>query len=144
MIYSKRWTQKTVREADPAAFDAALNEIYEQAMGATGEQELEVHYFDGMGFCATVRYWTTAEIPETAEERARISGVSHVCADCEHYRPSFDGRVKYASCPHSGRRSGRTLPACELHYQELERRARGVFQSIGRDGQARDLGQAGR
>lgn len=127
MLYSKKFTQKTVMAKDPETFDRLINAIYDTA--ARSQREPEIHYFDGMGLCATVRYYEMIEIPETASERFIAAGEAHTCADCEHYRPPFDGRVKWVKCAEGGCLAGRTSPACEYHYEELERRRERVSES---------------
>lgn len=143
MLYQKKFIQRTVMADTPEAFDKQLNAIYERAM--QGRREPEIHYFDGLGLCATVRYYETVEIPETAAERYFVAGVQHTCADCEHFRPSFDGRVKWTHCETGGCRSGRTAPACEHHYEELERREKEHVQESDRGArQERHHAQAAR
>ena len=142
MQYAKKFTQKTVMAKDPDSFDRMINAIYDIA--ARSQREPEIHYFDGMGLCATVRYYETIEIPETASERFLVAGETHTCADCEHYRPSFDGRVKWVKCAEGGCLAGRTSPACEYHYEELERRRERVSESHSRAGSERNPAQAAR
>lgn len=144
MLYHKKFTQKTVMAETPEAFDRAINAIYETA--ARSQREPEIHYFDKLGLCATVRFWETIEIPETAAERFQLAGESHTCADCEYYKPSFDGRVKWTRCVEGDCLCGRTSPACELHYRELEERreVERVQESDRRARQERHPAQAAR
>lgn len=120
MKYQKRYIQKTVMAADPEAFDREINAIYQQATSAG--QTPEVHYFDSLGLCASVRFYAQVEIPETAKDRYQLKGIQHTCADCPHFRPSFDGRVKWTSCEVGGCLSSRENLACEAYYEDLERR----------------------
>lgn len=142
MRYTKQFKQQTVMADSPETFDRIINAIYEKA--ARSQREPEIHYFDGMGLCATVRYYETLEIPETAAERFEVAGERHTCADCEHFRPSFDGRVKWVKCAEGGCLAGRTSPACEHHYEELERRGKSVQESNRGARQERHQTQAAR
>ena len=120
MLYQKRYTQKTIMAQTPEAFDNQINAIYERA--ARQRQEPDIHFFDGLGLCASVTFWDTIEVPENAQDRLQLEGVIHTCADCEHFRPSYDGRVKWVKCAEGGCLCGRTSPACLYHYEEIEER----------------------
>ena len=120
MQYQKKYVQKTVMADDPESFDRQINAIYEKA--ARERYEPKVHFFEGLGLCASITYWETIEIAENAQDRLQLEGIMHTCADCEHFRPSYDGRVKWVKCAEGGCMAGRTSPACLYHYEELEER----------------------
>ena len=75
-------TQKTVMAKDPETFDRMINAIYDTA--ARSQREPEIHYFDGMGLCATVRYYEMIEIlrPQHSFARRRRVAVARgvICA----------------------------------------------------------------
>lgn len=143
MLNTKKYVQRTVMADDPVYFDKQINAIYEKA--ARIRQEPKIHYFDGLGLCASITYWETVEIPETAKDRLELEGVVHTCADCEHYRPPFDGRVHYVYCAVGDCQAGRSVPACEYHYEEIEERRKESVQEPDRGaGEIRHQAQAAR
>lgn len=144
MLYQKKYIQRTVMADDPDAFDRQINAIYERA--ARERYEPQVHYFDGLGLCASVTFWETIEIPENAQDRLQLEGIIHTCADCEHFRPSYDGRIKWVKCAEGGCMAGRTSQACAYHYEEIEERRKqeSVPKSDRRAGQSRHQAQAAR
>lgn len=143
MLHSKKFIQQTVMADSPDAFDRQINAIYERA--ARGRQEPAIHYFDGLGLCASVTYWDTIEVPENAQDRLELEGIVHTCADCDHFRPSHDGRVKWVKCTEGGCLAGRTSPACLYHYEEIEeRRKNDVSESDRGAGPCRHQAQAAR
>ena len=61
MLYRKQLVQETVCENDISEFDRKMNDIFKRI----GTDNAEIHYFDNLGLCATVRYYTEKHIPET-------------------------------------------------------------------------------
>lgn len=117
MLYPKQMRQITVKEDDPAKFDAGVNAAFDKAVEAGSSPE--IHYVDSMGLCAIIRYAITVPVAETLQERYELSGLAARCRECEHYRPSTDKRVKYTRCA-NGHRVGGATPACMEYYQQLE------------------------
>ena len=107
--------QETVQESTKEEFDAKMNIIFSK----TGDRNLEVHYFDSLGLCATVRYWTETRIPETIAEEYECKGIHYICENCPHYHESNDRRVKYTTCSHSGVKVCAKTRACEYFYEKI-------------------------
>ena len=119
MLFPKKFRQITVKESDPAKFDAGVNAAFDRAIEAGSTPE--IHYVDTLGLCAIIRYAVTVPVSETLLESFELSGLKATCAECECFRPSFDGRVKYTRCEH-GKRVGRDQPACQYYYERLQER----------------------
>ena len=115
MHYIRQFIQETVHEETKEAFDLKMNRIFEK----TGDRNLEVHYFDNLGLCATVRYWSEKQIPETIAEEYECRGDGYICSECPLYKPSNDKRVKYSYCEHAGTRVGERTRACNYFYENL-------------------------
>lgn len=138
MFSQKKFIQETVIANTPEEFDRKLNAIYERAAEQTVNKEPEIHYFDNLGLCASVRYWIYKDIPQSLEDEYALLGIRHECRDCGHFCPPTDRRSKHGLCELNGSRKHREMAACELHYEELERRERFVIrESFGRDGETR-------
>ena len=84
MKHVRRFTQETVREESAKAFDDAMNAIYEKA-SKSGKMP-EVHYFDGLGLSATVRYYLEEDIPESISDEYSLKGDTHRCFECPLFK----------------------------------------------------------
>ena len=115
MRYIRQYFQQTVQAETSAEFDALVNDIYKKA--ALGGKDPEIHFFDTRGFCATVKYFMSTEIPETISEEYQLKGIRCNCSDCPLYFPSEDKRVKYVRCDHVSHRVDAETNACDYFYQ---------------------------
>lgn len=118
MRETKKLIQKTVKTEDPLEFDAAMQKIFEKA--TKSGKEPSVHFWEGMGLCATVTFYETERIPESAMDRFEAKGMKRRCFECEHYKPSADGRVKWVRCEKRGDITTALSPCCNIYYEELE------------------------
>ena len=72
MRYVRQYMQKTVRTDDPQLFDEMINSLYLKA--ATSGKEPEIHYFEGMGFCASVKFFMVQQIAENTKDEFEMIG----------------------------------------------------------------------
>lgn len=103
---------------DPLEFDQSMQDIFEAA--TRSGKEPSVHFWEGMGLCATVTYYELEDIPETISERYEMQGIKRRCFECKHYQPSTDGRVKWVRCEEKGGITSALSACCDIYYQELE------------------------
>ena len=117
MRYVRQYMQRTVRAEDPVIFDEMVNAIYLKA--ASGGKEPEIHFFEGMGLCASVRFYVAEQVPETLADKYQLNNDIHHCWDCPFFELNPDRRIKKAIC-HKGNKIWNDTPACDIFYEMLE------------------------
>lgn len=132
MLYLKKFIQQTVHAETPEEFDSKLNAAYTRMLNLHG-RDMDIHYFDNLGLCATIRYWIEQQTPETAEEAYRMEGISVKCEECGHFKKSADKRLKWGRCEYKDCRMRMDCPACSDFYEEMERRGGYAPQPKSRD-----------
>ena len=95
MKYVRHYKQQTIKTDDPKEFDDFMNEIFMRA--SAGGKEPEVHFFEGMGFCACVRYFVSLTVPETLAEEKEALGEFHDCIECPYFTLT-PGKKKKGTC----------------------------------------------
>ena len=113
----RQFMQHTVKADDFEDFDSKMNIIFAQA--SKSDREPDVHYHDGLGLCATVRYWVSQDIPETISDEFALYEHRHYCPECEYYQPPKDKRIKNFICEHSGLHIWPEKEACDEYYIKL-------------------------
>lgn len=117
MQYTKQFMQTTIQSESAEDFDAKMNIIFRNAAGY--DKEIDVHYHDNMGFCATVRYWVKSQIPETLSDKYFLLGEQHYCSECQHFKLPTDKRIKYFKCEHNGKRIHSSCEVCDEFYEAI-------------------------
>ena len=117
MKYIRHYEQKTVKAANPEDFDHEINLIYQEA--AKYGKEPIVHFFDGMGFCASVKYYISFNQPETIAEEYELKGLGEKCCACPYFSPLQDKRFKSSLCSCLEKRVYMDTPACDIFYKEF-------------------------
>lgn len=123
MKYIKHYQQKTIKTSDPEEFDILMNSIYEEA--AKGGKEPEIHFFEGMGFCASIKYFVSLNLPETLAEEYELKGLGCRCTDCPYFEPPKDKRFKTSVCPRTNLRTCFDRNACDIFYKEFREASHG-------------------
>lgn len=122
MRYVKQFMQKTIKSDDPVIFDEMINSVYLKA--AEGGKEPEIHYYDGMGFCATVKFFINQTIAEDAKDEFEMIGDYHFCSECPYFELPGDRRIRHFHC-HKGKSISTDSRACNDFYEALKK---GVLQ----------------
>ena len=117
MRYIRQYVQQTVQAESSSEFDELVNAIYKKA--ASSGKDPEIHFFEGRGFCATVKYFMSTDIPESVSEKYEMEGMSRMCCDCPLYSPSEDKRVRYTRCSHSAFKVTADCKACDYFDSEF-------------------------
>ncbi len=112
MKYVRHYKQKTIKSDDPKEFDDLMNAIFISA--AQGGKEPEVHFFEGMGLCASVRYFVSLSIPETISEQHEVLGERHQCSECPLFSMT-PGKKKHGACVKGATWSD--SPVCDEFYK---------------------------
>ena len=123
MKYLRHYEQKTIKANCPEDFDAEMNIIYQKA--AQSGKEPEVHFFDGMGFCASVKYYISANLPETLSEEYELRGEGEHCKTCPYFEPLKDKRFKFSTCAKTENRVCADSPSCDIFYKEFREDSHG-------------------
>jgi hypothetical protein len=113
----RHFEQKTIKTSSAEEFDILMNSIYKTAV--RGGKEPEVHYFEGMGFCASVKYFVAKDIPETLAEEYELRGQGEVCDACPYFTPPKDKRFKTSLCQRTNRKTCYDSSACDIFYKEF-------------------------
>lgn len=117
MKYVRQFKQKTIKSDDPMEFDQMINAVYMVAAG--GGKEPEIHYYDGMGLCASVRYFVNEMIPEDTKDEYEMLGDYRYCVECPLFKMPEDRRVKRTICE-KGHRTYTDSKACNDYYVMLK------------------------
>ena len=112
MKYVKHYRQQTVKTDDPKEFDDLINEIFIRAAGSG--KEPEVHFFEGMGLCASVRYFVNLTIPESLSEEHEARGEFHKCYECPFFEV-VPGKKKKGTCPKGSTWIDSNV--CDIYYE---------------------------
>jgi len=121
-----QWVQRTIRATNPEDYDRKMNE----ALTSHFEAQI-IDRLNDQDFCSIIRYKDRIEIPETIEEEYELQGIRHTCGECKHYRPSFDGRVKYTECPYDTTVScWKDRHCCEYFWRMLKNGAKMLKEEI--------------
>lgn len=116
MRYVKQYYQETVKEKDPAIFDAKVNEIYRKAYA--GGKDPEVKFIDGLGLCASIRYFVSEQIPESIRDEYELRGEKHYCCECPYFVLPEDRRIRRVLCERKNRTDA-SSGACDIFYEEV-------------------------
>lgn len=116
MRYVKRYVQQTIKEDNPVIFDEKVNEVYIKASksGITPE----VNFVNGLGLCASIRYFVSESIPENAKDECELKGIKHICYECPYFEAPSDKRIKQVRCTR-GEVTKAELDCCDIFYEEL-------------------------
>lgn len=117
MKYVRHYEQKTIKANDPEEFDILMNMVYREA--AKSGKEPEIHFFDSMGFCASVKYYISVNLPETIAEEYELKGLGEKCCACPYFSKLQDKRFKSSLCTCLNRRVYIDSPACDIFYKEF-------------------------
>lgn len=117
MKYVRQFMQKTIKEDDPVIFDEMVNSVYLKA--ATSGKEPEIHYYDGMGFCATIKFFIQQQIAEDTKDKFEMIGDYHFCSECPEYNLPTDRRIRHFHC-NKGKSIECGSRACNYFYEMLK------------------------
>lgn len=117
MRYVRQYMQKTVRTDDPQLFDEMINSLYLKA--ATSGKEPEIHYFEGMGFCASVKFFMVQQIAESTKDEFEMIGDYHYCSECPYFELPKDKRIRHFHCGRDQAISSDSK-ACNFYYEMLK------------------------
>ena len=117
MKYIRQYKQKTVRAENPEEFDSMINAIY--FLAAASGKEPEIHYYEGMGLCASVKYYINEKIAEDICDEYELLGEKHYCFECPYFSKSDDRRIKKAFCS-KGEKVYTDSKACKIFYEMLK------------------------
>ena len=117
MKYVRQFRQRTVKADDPRIFDEMVNAIYLKA--SESGKDPEIHYYDSMGFCATIRYYVHETIPENSKDEYELAKDYHFCMDCPYFVLPKDRRVRYLKCL-KDQRTAVDSRACVIFYDMLK------------------------
>lgn len=113
MKINRQYKQETIVAQNPLEFDTKMNKIF-----STAGKDVDIHYFDSIGLCATVRFWSEEFIPESISEKYELIGEKHYCKECRHYSQSNDKRVKKVLCEVNTCLVTQDTCVCDVFYSE--------------------------
>lgn len=117
MKYMKQYMHRTVKSEDPIIFDQMINSVLLKA--AEGGKEPTVHYFDGMGLCASITYFVNESLPEDTQDIYELRGEFHYCQECPYFHMPEDRRRRNFRCD-KGHPIGVDSKACNEFYVMLD------------------------